>query len=71
MEIELNTSEIGKLLKSEDVKKMLDSYADDIKSKAGTEYSSDSKLMSTRYVASVYTEASADEIENLTLLRCL
>ena len=47
--IKLNTSEIGKLLKSDDVKEMLEKAAE---SKAQG-WETDTKLMSTRHVASI------------------
>lgn len=72
--VELNKQAIGDLLKSEETKKMVESYAEEIRGKASGNYGIDSKLMPTRYIASVFTEDQEtyeDCRDNLSLLRCL
>lgn len=72
--IELNTEAVGSLLKSKSMKNMLSDIASDIAGRAGDGYSSDTKVLNTRVVASAYTattDAMRDNSENNTLLGAL
>lgn len=51
VKIELNTKNIGELLKSEDTAKMLEKAAE----QKAQGWETDTKKMGTRYVASIYT----------------
>lgn len=72
--IELNSSGIQNLLKGSEVEALVKSKADEIATRAGRGYSSDSRQMPGRVIASAYTadeEAMRDNMENNTLLRSL
>lgn len=71
VKIEINTENIGALLKSGETETMIKGLADQIASRAGTGYASDTYLTPGRVVASAYTateEAVKDNSENNTLL---
>ena len=70
----LNKDQIGAMLKDAEIQTIVADIASDIANRAGEGYASDTKLMGTRVIASVYTETSEalqDNLENNTLLRCL
>lgn len=72
--IELNDEGIQALLKSEEMKNLVDSLATSIANRAGEGYAHDIKMMDTRVIASAYTEtteAIRDNAENNTLLRAI
>lgn len=74
IKIKLNSSGIKALLKGSETEEFIKSKADEIASRAGHGYSSDTKQMSGRVIASAYTadeEAMKDNLENNTLLRSL
>lgn len=71
VKIEINTENIGALLKSGETESMLKGLADQIANRAGIGYASDTYMTPGRVVASVYTatdEAIMDNLENNTLL---
>ena len=71
VEIEINTENIGKLLKSGETEAMLKGLAGQIANRAGSGYESDSYMTQGRVVASAYTattDAIKDNSENNTLL---
>lgn len=71
---ELNRQGVSKLLKSAELQNVLAEQAAEIAGRAGDGYGSDTKMMGTRVIASVYTEdaetARADA-ENDTLLKAV
>ena len=72
--IELNSSGIKALLKGSEVESCLKSEAEKISSRAGRGYSTDTKQMPGRVIASVYTadeDAMKDNLDNNTLLRSI
>lgn len=71
VEVEINTENIGALLKSDETANMLKELAEQIANRAGTGYESDSYMTPGRVVASAYTateDAIKDNSENNTLL---
>lgn len=71
VKIEINTTNIGALLKSGETESVIKSLADQIANRAGTGYASDTYMTPGRVVASAYTateEAVKDNSENNTLL---
>ena len=69
---QLNTSGVGKLLRSQELQNVLGMKAAEIASRAGEGYAYDTKMMGTRVIASVYTEtreAALDCADNNTLLK--
>lgn len=67
VKIELNTKNIGALLKSEDTAKMLQKAAE----QRAQGWETDTKKMSTRYIASIYTtdrDKAREEIDNHRLV---
>ena len=71
VKIEINTTNIGALLKSGETESVIKSLADQIANMAGTGYASDTYMTPGRVVASAYTateEAVKDNSENNTLL---
>ena len=71
VKIEINTENIGALLKSGETESMLKGLADQIANRAGTGYASDTYMTPGRVVASAYTattDAIKDNSENNTLL---
>lgn len=74
VEVRLNTGEVRKLLKSQEIKGMLQELSSGIASRCGDGYKSDVKDMGTRSIASAYTdtpEAMRDNLKNNTLLKGL
>lgn len=74
MEIKLNYSGVGELLRSSEMAAVLSEQAEKIRSRCGDGYSTDTYGAGTRVVASVYTEtteAMQNELENNTLLRAI
>lgn len=74
VEIYVDYSAVGQLLRGSDVKNMVYSYAKDIASKCGSGYAADTYSAGTRVIASAYTEteeAMQDNLENNTLLKGL
>lgn len=74
IKIELNSAGIGELLKSSEIGKVLHDCAEDVKKYCGESYETDTKIMPTRMIASVYTddaEAIIDNLENNTLLKAV
>ena len=72
--IKLNSDGVRELLRSDEVKDFLSQKAGEISGRCGTGYATDTKLMSTRVIASVYTEdpkAMKDNLDNNTLLRAI
>lgn len=72
--IELNRSQIGALLRDAEMQDVVGSVAAGIAGRAGEGYSSDTKRMGTRVIASAFPETEAayqDCMENNTLLRSL
>lgn len=70
MKIELNRAGVGKILKSDDMQKGLKKLAEGY---AGS-WKTDSKIMGTRGIASIYTAESSDvreELESHGLIRRL
>jgi len=68
----LNYSGVGKLLKSNGMQKILDDKVKEIAGRCGSGYESDTKMMGTRVIASVYTqttEAKRDNLNNNTILK--
>lgn len=74
VQLEVNYKNVGILLKSEDMSSLLERAASIIVNNAGEGYSHDTKIMSTRVIASVYTDnkrAMRDCLENNTLLKAV
>lgn len=74
VKIELNSSGVGQLLKSAELEALLKEQADAIAARCGSGYDSDTKMMGTRVISSVYTdtlEAVRDNMDNNTILRAL
>lgn len=72
--IVLNSAGVRALLKSGEMEALLQSQAAAIAAKCGEGYASDTKQMSSRVIASAYTEteeAMQDNLDNNTLLRNL
>lgn len=70
--IEVDYKAVGRLLKSDDVANALSRITSDIAGRVGDEYQTDTKVMGTRVIASVYTEdksALQDNLDNNTLLK--
>ncbi len=69
---ELNRRGVGELLKSQEMKDVLSSYAADIQGRVGGSYQTDVKQMRTRAIASVFTKEPGeiqDNFDNNTLWR--
>lgn len=69
--VELNYSEVGKLLKGSEVNSMLSGIASNIASSCGDGYGSDARVGKTRIVAEVKAEtfkAKLDNTKNNTIL---
>ena len=74
VEIELNSAGIRALLRSAEMGNYIGSLASGIAGRAGAGYSSDTKLMPGRVIASAFTDspqAAKDNSEHNTLLRAL
>lgn len=74
VEIKVNYSQVGALLRGAEVKNMVDQEASSIASRCGDGYGHDTKSMGTRVIASVYTEsynAMRDNLNNNTILKAL
>lgn len=72
--IELSDSGIRALLKSKEMSDHCAKIAHDTAQRAGDGYTTDTKQMSTRVIASVFTdtnEAYYDNLENNTLLKAI
>ena len=72
--IELNRAGVRELLKSAELEALLKEQADAIAGRCGDGYASDTQVIETRVIASVYTdtdEAMRDNLENNTILRAL
>lgn len=70
----LNTRGVGELLKSAELQRILGEKAEEIAARAGDGYASDTKLMGTRVIASVYTtdaETARNDAENDILLKAV
>lgn len=68
----LDYAGVGQLLKSSEMQTMLSGIARAKASQAGEGYGSDCRVLSTRAVATVYTEsdeAKRDNLDNNTLLK--
>lgn len=71
---ELNRKGVRQLLKSDEMRAGLKEVSGSIRQRLGDGYATDSKLMSTRAVASVYAktpEARKDNQENNSILKAL
>lgn len=71
---ELNSSGVRALLKSSEMKEAVSEKAEEIAARCGDGYSTDVKYMTTRVIASVFTdseEAYKDNLENNTLLKAV
>lgn len=74
VKIELISDGIKSLLKGPETESFIKGEADKIASRAGNGYSTDTKQMSGRVIASTYTadeDAMKDNLENNTLLRSI
>lgn len=74
VKVEINYSEVGKFLKSNGMKDMLDEIATEIASRCGEHYASDTRYMGTRVIASVFTKdeiGRQDNLDNNTILKNL
>lgn len=72
--IELNSAGVRELLKSSEMQNIVKSKADEIQSRCGTGYVTDTYNAGTRVIASVATsdyESMQDQYENNTLLKAL
>ena len=72
--LELNQSGVRELLKSPEMAALLQEQADAIAGRCGDGYGTDTMLMETRVIASVFTdtkEAYRDNLDNNTILRAL
>ncbi len=72
VKIEVNYSNVGRLLKSDDMRNIVKSAAETIAHNAGQGYRYDAKIMGTRVIASAYTgskKAKRDCLKNNTLLK--
>lgn len=72
--VRLNTSGVGELLKSPELKDILKECADEVEARCGDGYETDTSMQSTRVIASVSTKtrsAVRDNSENSTLLRAV
>lgn len=70
----LNTECVGKLLKSDELRDALGKFAGEIAGRAGDGYDHDTKMESTRVIASVYTTSAAaarEDSNNNTLLKAV
>lgn len=73
-EIKVDYSQVGALLKGTEMKDVLEDIAGGIQKKCGSGYTSGTKTMGTRVIASVITEtdeAMQDNSENNTILKAL
>lgn len=74
VKIELNSPNIRKFLKSREMRELVKSYADKAADRLGEGYESDHKYMSSRVIASVYTdtpEARRENLENNSILKAV
>lgn len=74
IEIEIDDDGIRELLKSEEMKEAIDSYAEEIVGRLDKNYKSKSKYTKTRYMAAVYAnnrKAISDNMKNNTLLKAV
>lgn len=74
VEIKVSYSQVGALLRGSETKAMLEQAASEVRGRCGDGYSSDTKSMGTRVIASVYTdtyEAMKDNLQNNTILKAL
>lgn len=74
VKVKLNRSGIQALLKSSETEAVIKSEAERIASNAGRGYSTDTKQMPGRVIASAFTadaDAMKDNLENNTLLRSI
>lgn len=74
LKFELNSEGVKELLRSDEMEEVLTSYAEEIKARVGEEYSTDCVNLSSRKVASVYTEdkqAINENFDNNTLWRAM
>ena len=74
VKIELNSSGIVKLLKSDGVQSIVMATAETVKNRCGSGYESDVHEMPKRIISSVYTAERAayqDNLDNNTLLRAV
>lgn len=74
LQLEVNYENVGALLKSEDMRNMVETLASGIANNAGEGYNHDTKVMGTRVIASAYTankKALKDCLENNTLLKAV
>ncbi len=74
VKIELNRAGVRDLLQSTDMQSLLREHAEAIAGRAGEGYGADSVVLSTRAVASAYTEtfeAMRDSMKNNTLLKAV
>lgn len=73
--LELNGARLEELMKSEEIQKVLNAVAEDIRDRAGEGYEvgrAEEKVLSTRAIATVYAaspEAKRDNLRNNTLLK--
>lgn len=74
VEIKLNTAEVGRLLRSDDVGNYLSEVAQTVQTRCGDGYDVDDYAAPTRRVASVFTadtNAMKDNLKNNTLLKAV
>ncbi len=74
IKVELNHGQIRRFLHSREVAELVKSYADKAADRLGVGYKSDEKLMSTRAIASVYTdtpEARRENLQNNSILKAV
>lgn len=73
-EVVINYDQVGKLLKGDECKAMLDTFGSVVAGRAGDGYGIRTHNADTRAICNVFPrtkEAWKDNLENNTLLRCL
>lgn len=74
IKVSLSYAGIGEILRSKEMAACVKSEADRIAANGGAGYATDQKSMSTRQIASVFTEtaeAAKDNMQNNTLLKAV
>lgn len=74
VKVKLNISEVAKLLRSSEVEEEVHNQAKRIQGRLGDRYKTDTKMMSSRVIASVYSEdpeAIRDNFNHNTLLKAV
>ena len=68
----LDTKGVGELLKSAEMRQVIEEYANEVRNRAGDGYEMQTHFSEQRVIANVYTateEAILDNLENNTLLK--